>query len=341
VRDWFLAHMTEEERKASPGLLMNWAPGEYEKALESAGDKAEPLFLQATKQIIDDQVDAGVDIPTDGEVRRENYIFYQCRRLGGVSFDQVTHKTVRQGAFEADLPTIVGPISLTKTRLAEDWKAAQQYTSNPVKITVPGPLTIADSIANDYYEDAKAMGADLADAVNEEVKALADAGCKYIQVDEPVFARKPKEALDYGFEHLERSFHGVPGDVKRVVHMCCGYPNALDADEYMKADAQSYFDIAQAIDDSSIDQVSIEDAHRHNDLSLLENFKKTTIILGVIAIAKSRIEAVDEVRSRLKDALQHIDADRLIAAPDCGLGFMTREMAVAKLKVLSEAARSL
>jgi 5-methyltetrahydropteroyltriglutamate--homocysteine methyltransferase len=225
--------------------------------------------------------------------------------------------------------------------LAEDWKAAQQFTSNPVKITIPGPLTISDSIANDYYDDPNVMGADMADALNAEIKALAEAGCKYIQVDEPVFARKPKEALDYGFENLERTFHGLPGDVKRVVHMCCGYPNALDSKEYMKADAHAYFDIANAIDESSIDQVSIEDAHRHNDLSLLENFKKTTVILGVIAIAKSRIESVDEIRSRLKDALEHIDADRLIAAPDCGLGFMTREMAVLKLSALSEAAGSI
>ena len=340
VRDWFLAHMTEEERKASPGLLGNWAPGEYERALESAGEKAETLFLKATQQIIDDQVGAGVDIPTDGEVRRENYIFYQCRRLGGVSFNQVTHKSVRQGAFEADLPTIVGPITLTSTRLADDWKAAQQFTSNPVKITIPGPLTVSDSIANNHYECPKAMGADLADALNEEVKALADAGCEYIQVDEPVFARKPKEALEYGFENLERTFHGVPKNVKRVVHMCCGYPNSLDSEEYMKADTQSYFDIAKAIDESSIDQVSIEDAHRHNDLSLLENFKNTTVILGVIAIAKSRIETVEEVRDRLKAALEHIDAARLIAAPDCGLGFMTRDMAVAKLSALSQAAKS-
>jgi 5-methyltetrahydropteroyltriglutamate--homocysteine methyltransferase len=123
--------------------------------------------------------------------------------------------------------------------------------------------------------------------------------------------------------------------------MCCGYPNALDAEGYMKADAQSYFDIADAIDQSTIDQVSIEDAHRHNDLALLENFKKTTIILGVIAIAKSGIETVDEVRDRLVSALDHIDADRLVAAPDCGLGFLTREMSISKLKVLSEAAKGL
>ncbi len=341
VRDWFLAHLDEDERKASAGLLSNWAPGEYEKALERAGEEGEALFLKATKEIIDDQVGAGVDVPTDGEVRRENYIFYQCRRINGVSFEEVTHKSVRQGAFEADLPTIVGPVSLRETRLAEDWKAAQQYTTNPVKITIPGPMTISDSIANVHYDGLKPMGADLAEALNTEVLVLAEAGCKYIQVDEPVFARKPQEALDFGFENLDRTFHGLPDEVRRVVHMCCGYPNALDSTEYLKADAQSYFDIAAAIDDSSIDEVSIEDAHRHNDLSLLESFKDTSIILGVIAIAKSRIETVEEVRTRLQSALEHIDSNRLIAAPDCGLGFLTREMALAKLKVLSEAAKNL
>ncbi len=340
VHDWFLAHKDERERRSSSGLLGNWNPGEYEAELDRAGGRAEELFLQATRQIIEDQVDAGVDVPTDGEVRRENYIFYQCRRLHGISFEEVTHKSVRQGAFEADLPTIIGPITFKQPRLDADWKAAQQFTSKPVKITLPGPLTIADSVANAYYDDPRTLGAHLGEALNREVKALAEAGCRYIQVDEPVFARKPDEALAYGFDNLERTFHGVPADVTRVVHMCCGYPNALDAEAYMKADSGCYLTIADAIDQSSIDEVSLEDAHRHNDLSLLERFARTKVILGVIAIAKSRVETFDEVRARLLAALEHIDPERLIAAPDCGLGFMTREMAVAKLEVLSQAARS-
>ena len=341
VHDWFLAHKGESERKNSTGLLGNWQPGQYEKELAEAGNEAEDRFLRATREIIEDQVNAGTDVPTDGEVRRENYIFYQCRRLDGVSFQSVTHKTVRDGAFEADLPTVVGPVSLKEPRLDEDWRVAQRFTDRPVKITLPGPLTIADSIANEHYDKPETLGADLADALNAEVRALAEAGCRYIQVDEPVFARKPRQALDYGFDHLERTFHGVPDHVTRVVHMCCGYPNALDSDSYKKADPNCYFEIAEAIDRSSIDEVSFEDAHRHNDLSLLERFSRTRVILGVIAIAKSRIETVEEVRERLATALYHIDADRLIAAPDCGLGFMTREMAVAKLRTLSAAAKSL
>ena len=341
VGDWFMAHKSDEEKKASKGLLENWTPGRYEDALQEAGDSAEERFHLATKEIINDQVSAGIDVPTDGEVRRENYIHYQCRRLNGVSFQDVTHLSVRDGAYEADLPTVVSPISLKETRLHIDWKVAQQFTKNPVKITLPGPMTIADSIANSYYSNDKTMGADLAEALNKEVKALADAGCRYIQVDEPVFARKPEEALEYGFENLERTLHGVPKDINRVVHMCCGYPSSLDAEDYKKADRDAYLKIVSAIEDSSIDEVSIEDAHRHNDLMILEKFSKTKVILGVIDIARSRMESVEEVRVRLLEALEHIDPERLIAGPDCGLGFFTREQAVNKMKIMSEAAHSI
>ena len=171
--------------------------------------------------------------------------------------------------------------------------------------------------------------------------AWTEAGCTWIQVDEPVFARKPEAALDYGVENLNRCFHGVPKTVNRVMHMCCGYPNEIDQDEYPKADPESYMTLARAVDESSIDVVSLEDAHRHNDLTLLERFPNTRVIFGAIAIAKSRVEPVEEIRARLEEALGHIDRDRLIAAPDCGLGFLGRDLAMTKLRNLCEAARSL
>jgi 5-methyltetrahydropteroyltriglutamate--homocysteine methyltransferase len=129
------------------------------------------------------------------------------------------------------------------------------------------------------------------------VHALAKAGCRYIQIDEPLFARKPDEALEYSFENLERIFHGCQENVVRTVHMCCGYPDRLDHPSYPKADPDSYWRIADAIESSSIQAISLEDAHRYNDLSLLELFPTTTVILGVVAVAKSRIEEVDEIVS--------------------------------------------
>ena len=223
-----------------------------------------------------------------------------------------------------------------------DWQVAQSATKKPVKITAPGPLTIGDSLADDWYrDDARARGAALADALNVEIRRLADAGCPTVQVDEPVFARKVEEALAFGAEHLERCFHKVPPSTERVVHICCGYPDALDAENYPKAPNEGYFELAGVLDEVAIDAVSIEHAHRPNDLALLERFARKKVLLGVIAIARSRIEEVEEVRERLSAALGHIDSHRLLAAPDCGLGLLGRELAKAKLKVLAEAAHTL
>ena len=170
---------------------------------------------------------------------------------------------------------------------------------------------------------------------------ILEAGCTWIQVDEPVLARKPDQALDYGIEQLDRCFHGLPAGVNRVIHMCCGYPDVLDRNDYPKADPGCYFRLAEAVDAAAIDVVSLEDAHRPNDLALLERFAKTKVILGVVAIAKSRVESVEEIRSRLEAALEHTAPERLIAAPDCGLGLLGRDLAMEKLTNLCQAAQSL
>lgn len=341
IDDWFPDTDDMEAKKKGKGLLQRWKISDYEDSLKKAGQEAEQLFLDATEEVIKDQVNAGIDIPTDGEVRRENYIYYQLRRIEGIDFGTVTHKSVRSGAFEADLPTITGPVSLRNTQLEQDYKSAQQFTDAPVKITIPGPMTITDSIADGFYNDNIKLGADLGDALNKEILALAEAGCRYIQVDEPVFARKPEQALEYGIDNLERCFHGVPEKVARVTHMCCGYPSALDAEDYLKAELNAYMKIADAMDASTVNAVSIEDAHRHNDLKLLEHYKSTTVLFGVVDVAKSQVESVEEIRERLKTACQHIDTERLVAAPDCGLGLLGRELALKKMKNMSEAAHSL
>jgi len=332
VRDWF---QVDQGMTDGGGDVTH----EYTKIMQQDGDRAAEQFDRATIAAVHDQVTCGIDIPTDGEQRRENYIHYQCRHLNGFDFSNLTKRVLRNGAYEASLPTIRGKIEPEGEHfLPNDWKTAQSATDRPVKITVPGPITIMDTTANDFYTNDKTLAFDLARALNHEIRALAQAGCKYIQVDEPLFARKPDAALEYGIEALEMCFDGVNDDVVRVMHMCCGYPNHLDDHEYLKADRKSYFHIASAIDQSSIAQVSIEDAHRHNDLSLLEKFTKTTVIFGAVAIAQSRLETVDEVCARLTQALEHIDKNRLMAALDCGLGFLGRDLAMNKLEVLCQAA---
>jgi 5-methyltetrahydropteroyltriglutamate--homocysteine methyltransferase len=329
--DWFRNADGPDAARPTVG----WA-----EAMEGLGEDADDILDRGTRDAVLDQVGAGIDIPTDGEVRRENYIHYHCRHLLGIDFENLTRKVLRDGAYTAYLPTATGPIRANGPFLPHDWQIAQSFTDRPVKITMPGPMTITDTIADMHYDDPQRLGIDLAAALNAEVIALAEAGCRHIQIDEPLFARKPEAALTYGFENLERAFHGCPAQVTRTVHMCCGYPDRLDNPDYPKAAREAYFRLADAIEASCITAVSIEDAHRHNDLSLLAPFKTTRVILGVVAIAKSRVETVEEIRARLLDALEHIDAERLIAAPDCGLGLLGRDLALSKLRNLSEAARS-
>jgi 5-methyltetrahydropteroyltriglutamate--homocysteine methyltransferase len=330
IPDWF-----------DPGAMdSSVATRDYVSAIERLGKDAARIIAEGVRQVIADQVHCGIDIPTDGEVKRENYVHYHCRHLDGFDFENLTHRVLRNGAYETDLPTVRGPVKARAPFLPEDWRLAQSFTERPVKITLPGPMTIADTTADAHYGDAEALGRDLAVALNAEILALAEAGCRYIQIDEPLFARKPKQALSYGLDHIARCWQGVPDGVTKVMHMCCGYPNHLDQEDYVKADPGAYLDLAEAVDASPVDAVSLEDAHRHNDLALLDRFKETTVIFGVIAIARSRVESVEEVRERLEAALAHLPAERLIAAPDCGLGHLGRALAMQKLRVLSQAAKS-
>ncbi len=332
IPDWFRAEEGPDTRFPTKGYL---------EAIAALGGEAETLFARGVKQVVEDQVSAGVDLPTDGEVRRENYIHYHCRHIEGIDFDTLSAKALRGGAYTAELPSITGPLRARDHFLAADYRLAQGFTDRPVKITMPGPVTIADTTVDLHYGDEERLGADLAEAINSEVRSLAEAGCRWIQIDEPVLARKAEVGLAYAVAHLERCFHGLPDGVTRIVHMCCGYPDQLDRDDYPKADPDAYMRLAEALDDSCIDAVSIEDAHRPNDLSLLDRFRTTAVILGVVAIAKSRVETVQEIRARLQAALEHLGPERLIAAPDCGLGLLGRELALRKLRNLCAAAHSL
>lgn len=314
----------------------------YTETMANANEATEALFVKATQAAIEDQVNCGVDVPTDGEQRRENYIHYHCRHLTGIDFDNLSSRVLRDGAYEAELPTINGKVTARGEHfLDHDFKTAQRFSNRPVKITVPGPITIIDTTVNTHYSSVRELAFDLADALNYEIRALVEAGCKNIQVDEPLFARNVERALDFGVECLDRCFDGVPNDVTRTMHMCCGYPDKLDSVGYHKADPNCYFELASAVDNSSVHQISVEDAHRYNDLSLLEQFKKSQLIFGSITIAESAIESVDTIAARLQAALQHIDKDRLIAAPDCGLALLGRELAITKLCNMCEAARSI
>ena len=326
--DWFRVGMDS----SSPSVA-------FDEFLASTPDNLDEIYLRATTEVVTEQVELGIDVPTDGEIRRENYIYHQCRNFDGFDFTNLTRRTLRNGSWVADVPTIAGPVAGREPVLAGLYTGAQQVTSRPVKVTLPGPMTILDSTANRFYPTDAEAGAALGGALNDEVLALVEAGCTWIQIDEPVFARHPEEALDHGFADLERCLQGVPEGVNRVVHMCCGYPIYLDQPNPMKADPAAYFRLAAAVEESSVDVVSLEDAHRRNALSLFERFSSTKIVLGSISIADTRVESVGEISARIAAVLEHIDRDRLIIGPDCGLGLLPHDVAHKKLASMVAAAQ--
>lgn len=303
----------------------------------------EQLLRQATKEVLSLQHDCGIDLITDGEVRRENYVYYFCRHLKGFDFENLSEKSARLGAWKALVPTIVADVEPLDTEpwVYKEWLLSQKFSEKPVKITLPGPLTIINSVANRHYSDKVKLAKTLAHALNREVRALADAGCKHIQIDEPVLVRMPEKALAYGIDNLADCFEGVPEGVEKWVHLCCGYPLYLDQEGYPKADNEAYFKLADKLDNAGFDVISLEDAHRRNDLSLFQHFKKTKIALGVVKIACSHVESVDQIKTRLQEILSVLPAEQLIVAPDCGLAFLPTDLAVKKLRNMVQAAQSL
>eukprot|EP00928_Gymnodinium_smaydae_P066286 TRINITY_DN49321_c0_g1_i1.p1 TRINITY_DN49321_c0_g1~~TRINITY_DN49321_c0_g1_i1.p1 ORF type:complete len:368 (-),score=84.19 TRINITY_DN49321_c0_g1_i1:367-1470(-) len=333
--DWF---------KTGTAATSDSATKQYTKILESQSDadkKAlEESLMRATRDVIQTQIDCGIDVVTDGEVRRENYIHYLCRFIEGIDFENLTETSCRNGAYVTALPTIRGAVSWRgPLDVAAEWKKAQGVSDRPVKYTLPGPMTIIGTLSDAHYNDDPKLAADLAAILNVLVRRLAEAGCTHIQIDEPLFARKPDSALAFGIQMLDRCFEGVGPDVRKDMHMCCGYPGYLDQQDYQKADSTAYLRLAEALDNSSVDAVSIEDAHRYNDLKLLSKFTKTKVIFGSVTIASSRIEPVEEIEERLLAALEYIDEDRLIVAPDCGLAFLPAPILKQKLLNMCTAAK--
>ena len=295
LTDWFNTNKTDKK----------YPTKYYNEEINDFGKNAEDLFLKATKQVIKDQELCGLDIITDGEVRRENYVHYHCRHLLGIDFSFLTEKPARSGSYTSFLPTIVSKVEADKPFLVDEWKKNQSLTKKDLKITIPGPLTITDTVANKFYKTDEELGFDLAKAINIEVKRLVEAGCKYIQIDEPLFARKPEEALNYGIRNLEICFEGINNPkIEKIMHMCCGYPDKLDAINYPKAPLDSYKKISKQLDSSILDAISIEDAHRYNDEEIFEDFKNKKLILGLIKIASSKEETEKEIDQRIKAALR-------------------------------------
>ncbi|MDP6517434.1 MAG: uroporphyrinogen decarboxylase family protein [Alphaproteobacteria bacterium] len=278
----------------------------------------------ATLVAIREQEQAGLDIITDGEIRRESYSNRFATALDGVDIDNPGQALDRSG-HPNPVPRVVGKIGRKHPVEVEDVKFLRAHTDRRIKMTVPGPFTMSQQAQDDYYQDEAEMSLDYAAAVNEEIKDLFAAGADVVQLDEPYMQARPEMARAYGLEALNRALDGVVGET--VVHICFGYAAIIHG----RPEGYSFL---PELAGCTAHAISIETAQSGLDCSVLKTLPDKRILLGVIDLSTAAVETPDEIAARIRRALPHCPAERIIVAPDCGLKYLPRESAFAKIKSL-------
>jgi 5-methyltetrahydropteroyltriglutamate--homocysteine methyltransferase len=292
----------------------------------------EPLLEQAqddaTIIAIRDMERAGIDVITDGEIRRESYSNRFATALEGVDIAHPGTTIGRNGTANV-VPRVVGPIRRRHQVEVRDVAFLRANTDRTIKITIPGPFTMAQQAQDEYYKDEEALALAYAAAVNEEAHDLKAAGADIIQLDEPWLQARADRANCYGIKAIDRALHGIAGPT--AIHLCFGYAHSVRN----KPNAYSF--LAQ-LADSIVDQISIESAQPKLDLGVLKELSRKSIVLGILDLSTARIEKPDEVAGRIRAALAHVATERLILAPDCGMKYLPRAVAFAKLEALAAGA---
>jgi len=294
-----------------------------------------PMLAQAqddaTIIALYDQERAGIDVLGDGEMRRESYSNRLATSLSGIDIDNPGVAMDRTGAANP-VPRVTGPIRRISAIESHDIALLRQYTMRPIKITIPGPFTMTQQAQNDFYPSDEALALDYADAVNAEAHALFAAGVDIVQLDEPYLQAQSSKAHAYAVKALNRAINGVSG--KTALHICFGYAHVHKG--AAKPNGYSYL---EELEDTAIDIISIEAAQPHIDLAVLRKLPTKTVMLGVIDLNDPAVETAEIVAERIRAALPHIPAERLMIAPDCGMKYLSRQTAFGKLKSMVEGTR--
>jgi 5-methyltetrahydropteroyltriglutamate--homocysteine methyltransferase len=295
-----------------------------EPCLEEAQNDATVLAIRA-------QEEAGLDIITDGETRRESYSNRFATALEGVDIDNPGTALDRSG-HPNPVPRIVGRVRRKHPVEVQDLLFLKRHTSRKTKITVPGPFTMSQQAQNDFYESEEEAAMDYAAAVNQEIKDLFAAGADIVQIDEPYMQARPEKARQFGLKALNRALEGVSGET--AVHICFGYAAIIHA-------RPSGYSFLPELADCSCREVSIETAQSNLDCAVLEKLPGKKIMVGVINLDDLAIESPQQVVARVKRALPYVPKENVILAPDCGMKYLPREVAYGKMKALVEGARLL
>ncbi len=282
----------------------------------------------ATRLAIHDMENAGIDIVTDGEIRRESYSNPFANALDGIDRKQTGMGISRRG--EPDpVPRVIAPLKRSQPFSTDDIKFLRAQTDRVIKATLPGPFTMSQQAQDNYYSDPAALAMAYAAVVNEEIGDMFAAGADVVQLDEPFLQARPEAARDYGVEAVNRALDGITGTT--ALHLCLGYAALI------KNKPNAYAFLAE-LANCSVDQVSVEAAQPKLDLSVLRALDGKTIILGVLDLSDAAIETPESVANRIAAALDHVSADHLVPAPDCGMKYLPRNVAFGKLKALADGA---
>jgi 5-methyltetrahydropteroyltriglutamate--homocysteine methyltransferase len=290
--------------------------------LEQAQDDATLLAIR-------DQERAGLDIITDGEMRRESYSNRFATALEGVDIDNPGSALDRSG-HPNPVPRVVGSIRRRQPVQVRDTEFLRANTDKPIKMTVPGPFTMCQQAQNDFYESEEALAIAYAGAVNEEIKDLFAAGADFVQIDEPYMQARPDKARRFGLQALNRALEGVEHKCT-AVHVCFGYAAIIH-------ERPSGYSFLPELAESRAQQISIETAQSSLDCSILSKLTGKTIILGVLDLSTVVVETPDIIANRIRRALPFVSLERLIIAPDCGLKYLPRDIAFRKMKAMVEGA---
>jgi 5-methyltetrahydropteroyltriglutamate--homocysteine methyltransferase len=285
----------------------------------------------ATRLAIRDQELAGLDIVTDGEIRRESYSNAFATALDGIDLDHPGTALDRSG-HPNPVPRIAGPISRRHPVEVADVEFLRGQTDRTIKITVPGPFTMSQQAQNDYYPSARDAALGYAEAVNAEVADLFAAGADIVQLDEPYLQARPEAAREYGVEVVNRALDGITGTT--AVHLCFGYAAIIH-------DRPSGYSFLPELAATPADQISIETAQSGLDCAVLSELDGKTIILGVLNLNDQTVESPGDIIRRVERALPYVPAERIVLAPDCGMKYLPRDVAFGKLRSLTAAAAQL
>ena len=319
--DWLVDR--EMLSKGVPRIRLRGMWRVAEPFLEQAQDDATVLAIREMER-------AGIDIITDGEIRRESYSNRFATALDGVDADDPGVIRNRTGN-ETRVPRVVGRIRRTRPVELRDMQFLRRHTDRPAKITLPGPFTLSQQAQNEFYRDPEEMAMDFAAAVNAEARDLQDAGADVIQLDEPWLRNDPEAARLYAVPAINRALEGIR--VPTALHLCFGYAAVI---QHQKPSGYSFLPQLAA---TVAGQISIEAAQPRLDLAVLDDLSGKTIILGVIDLGDPAVETPEQVAARIRAALRYVPPERLIAAPDCGMKYLARDVAFGKLAALSAGAR--